>query len=236
MKQLSPYTFVRLLHSYGLKSNIDPVVSLCLGSCDASVSEMVTGYSAFANRGIRVDPLYVTRIEDGYGNILDTFTPQTYEVITDDAAGKMLYMLKSVVDGGTGSRVRRIGFNGVMGGKTGTTQNNSDGWFMGFTPSLAGGVWVGGEERSIRFNHITDGQGATMALPILAEFLKKVYSDSILGYSTSEQFVYPESYFDPCRSTINFEFEEDIFNDSINRAAGSSDDSHSFGKLDDIFQ
>jgi penicillin-binding protein 1A len=236
MKQLSPYTLVRLLHSYGLKSQIDPVVSLCLGSCDASVSEMVSGYSAFVNQGIRIAPLYVTRIEDSYGNILDTFTPQTYEVITDDAAGKMLYMLKSVIDGGTGSRVRRLGFTGVMGGKTGTTQNNSDGWFMGFTPSLVSGVWVGGEERSIRFNSMVDGQGATMALPILAEFLKKVYNDPILGYSTSEQFVYPASYYDPCNSSIEFEFG----NDSLKGSPGNSsntptDDSRSFGKLDDIF-
>ncbi|GHT61046.1 penicillin-binding protein 1A [Bacteroidia bacterium] len=240
MKQLSPYTLARLLHSYGLKGYIEPVVSLCLGSCDASVGEMVTGYSAFANRGIRVDPLYVTRIEDQYGNVLDSFTPQTQEVITDDAAGKMLYMLKSVVDGGTGSRVRRLGFNGVMGGKTGTTQNNSDGWFMGFTPSLVGGVWVGGEERSIRFNSMAYGQGAAMALPILAEFLKKVYSDPLLGYSTSEQFVYPDSYFDPCNSTVNFEFESETSGSSSSSTGepkgSSSDDSRSFGKMDDIFR
>jgi penicillin-binding protein 1A len=221
-----------------LEGQIDPVVSLCLGSCDASVGEMVSGYSAFANRGIRVEPLYVTRIEDQYGNILDTFTPQTQEVIMDDAAGKMLYMLRSVIDGGTGSRVRRLGFTGAMGGKTGTTQNNSDGWLMGFTPSLVGGVWVGGEERSIRFNSMAEGQGAAIALPVLAEFLKKVYSDSILGYSKSEQFIYPESYSNPCRSTFNFEFEEDLFNGSAGQQGSgkSSDDSHSFGKLDDIFR
>ena len=234
MKQLSPYTLVRLLHSYGLAGQIDPVVSLCLGSCDASISEMVTGYSAFANRGIRVEPLYVTRIEDSYGNILDTFTTHTQEVITDDAAGKMLYMLRSVIDGGTGSRVRRLGFMGAMGGKTGTTQNNSDGWFMGFTPSLVGGVWVGGEERSIRFNSIFEGQGAAMALPVLAEFLKKVYNDSILGYSKSEQFVYPQSYFNPCFSNINFESGGNVSGDSISNK--SSGDSPSFGKLDPIFK
>lgn len=228
MKQLSPYTLVRLLHSYGLKSYIDPVVSLCLGSCDASISEMVSGYSVFANQGIRTEPLYVTRIEDRTGNILDTFMPQTQEVITDNAAGKMLYMLKSVIDGGTGMRVRRLGFTGAMGGKTGTTQNNSDGWFMGFTPSLVGGVWVGGEERSIRFNSMVEGQGASMALPVFAEFLKKVYNDPFLGYSESEQFVYPTSYFDPCSSSIEFEYESGLGGDS-------TDDSRSFGKLDDIF-
>ncbi|MDR1631988.1 MAG: transglycosylase domain-containing protein [Dysgonamonadaceae bacterium] len=237
MKQLSPYTLVRLLHSYGLKSQIDPVVALCLGSCDASVSEMVSGYSAFANQGIRVEPLYVTRIEDISGNILDTFIPQTQEVITDDAAGKMLYMLRSVIDGGTGLRVRRLGFTGVMGGKTGTTQNNSDGWFMGFTPSLVGGVWVGGEERSIRFDRTADGQGAALALPIFAEFLKKVYNDSFLGYSEAEQFVYPASYFDPCRSNTELEFEDDLANGLPSDSSGNStNDSRSFGKLDDIFR
>ncbi|MDR2691111.1 MAG: transglycosylase domain-containing protein [Dysgonamonadaceae bacterium] len=237
MKQLNPYTLVRLLHSYGLKSQIDPVVSLCLGSCDASVSEMVSGYSAFANQGIRIEPLYVTRIEDSYGKILDTFTPQTQEVITDDAAGKMLYMLKSVVDGGTGSRVRRMGFSGDMGGKTGTTQNNSDGWFMGFTPSLVGGVWVGGEERSIRFDRTVDGQGATLALPVLTGFLKKVYNDPFLGYSEKEQFVYPASYFDPCRSNIEYELEEDPVNGlARDSSENSTNDSRSFGKLDDIFR
>jgi penicillin-binding protein 1A len=233
MKQLNPYTLVRLLHSYGLKNRIDPVVSLCLGSCDASVSEMVSGYSAFANQGIRTEPLYVTRIEDSYGNILDAFTQQTQEVITDDAAGKMLYMLKSVIDGGTGSRVRRLGFTGDMGGKTGTTQNNSDGWFIGLTPSLVGGVWVGGEERSIRFERTADGQGATLALPVLAEFLKKVYNDSFLGYSEAEQFVYPASYFDPCHSNIEFEFEEDLDNDS---SGNSTNNVRLSGKLDDIFR
>jgi penicillin-binding protein 1A len=233
MKQLSPYTLVDLLHSYGLKNHIDPVVSLCLGSCDASVSEMVSGYSAFANRGMRVEPHYVTRIEDSYGNILDdNFSSQPQDVISEDAAGKMLYMLKSVVDGGTGSRVRRMGFTGSMGGKTGTTQNNSDGWFMGFTPSLVGGVWVGGEERSIHFDRTADGQGATLALPVLAEFLKKVYEDKVLGYSGTEQFVHPPSYFDPCHSNME-EFEDDLDSDSIGNSRANP---RPFGRMDDIFR
>lgn len=131
MSQLSPYTFVRLLHSFGLKNEMDPVISICLGTPDVSVGEMVSGYTTFANKGIRVEPLYVTRIEDMSGNTIANFNPQMSEVLTEDASYKMLHMLKNVIDGGTGSRVRfRYGIKAPMGGKTGTTQNNSDGWFM----------------------------------------------------------------------------------------------------------
>ena len=202
MKQLSPYTFVRLLHSYGLKGFIDPVVSICLGTPDISVGEMVSGYTAFANKGIRVEPLYVTRIEDGYGNTIANFTPQMVEVLTEDASYKMLDMLQSVIDGGTGARVRfRYGIKAPMGGKTGTTQNNSDGWFMGFTPSLVSGCWVGGEERSIHFDRMSDGQGANTALPIFARYMQKVYADPTLGYSETEEFDMPED-FNPCADRI----------------------------------
>lgn len=132
MSQLSPYTFIRLLHSFGLKNEMDPVVSICLGTPDVSVGEMVSGYTTFANKGIRVEPLYVTRIEDPYGNTIANFNSQMSEVLTEDASYKMLHMLKNVIDGGTGGRIRaRYGIKAPMGGKTGTTQNNSDGWFMG---------------------------------------------------------------------------------------------------------
>jgi penicillin-binding protein 1A len=206
MKQLNPYTFARLLHSYGLKSPIDPVVSLCLGPCDASVSEMVSGYSVFANHGIRIEPVYVTRIEDRIGNVVETFSPQMSEIINEDACYKMLSMLQSVVDNGTGYRIRRdYGITVAMGGKTGTTQNHSDGWFMGFTPSLVAGAWVGGENRDIHFDRMSEGQGATMALPIVGKFLQKVYNDSILGYSQSERFEVPEKYADPCSNPSDTE-------------------------------
>ncbi|MCC8154169.1 MAG: transglycosylase domain-containing protein [Tannerellaceae bacterium] len=202
MSRLSPYTLERLLRSYGLKGHIDPVVSMALGTPDVSVGEMVSGYSVFANKGIRVDPLYVTRIEDPYGNTIATFNPQMSEVLPEDAAFKMLYMLRSVIDGGTGGRIRRnYPLTVPMGGKTGTTQNNSDGWFMGFTPSLVGGVWVGGEERSIHFDRMTEGQGATMALPVYGLFMEKVYSDKSLGYSQEETFDVPPQYADPCKRT-----------------------------------
>jgi len=199
MKHLSPYTLTRMLRSYGIKSFIDPVVSMCLGTPDISVSEMVSAYTVFPSKGIRIEPLYVTRIEDSYGNTVATFTPSMNEVLTEDAAYKMLYMLRSVIDGGTGSRVRyRYGIKAPMGGKTGTTQGNADGWFMGFTPSLVAGCWVGGEDPSIHFDRMAEGQGASMALPIFAMFMQKVYADKTLGYSETEQFEIPEEYANVC--------------------------------------
>ena len=203
MSQLSPYTFVRLLHSFGLKNHIDPVISVCLGTPDVSVGEMVGAYTVFANKGIRVEPLFVTRIEDSYGNTIANFTPQMSEVLAEDASYKMLHMLKSVIDGGTGGRVRfRYGIKAEMGGKTGTTQNNSDGWFMGFTPSLVSGCWVGGEDRSIHFDRLAEGQGASMALPIYALYMQKVYKDKTLGYSEDETFEIPEKYANPCSEGV----------------------------------
>lgn len=191
MKNLSPYAFVRLLRSFGMRGQIDPVVSLALGSCEVSLEEMVSAYSSFANRGIRVSPLYVTRIEDNHGNVVANFTPEMNEVFNEETADKMLNMLRGVIDGGTGSRIRfRYGFKGEIGGKTGTTQNNSDGWFMGFVPNLVAGAWVGGEDRSIHFDYTADGQGASMSLPVWAIFMKKVLANPELGISESDRFKY----------------------------------------------
>ena len=199
MKLFSPYAFARLLHSFGLESPIDPVVSLALGPCDASVAEMVKGYTAFTNRGIRIDPLYVTRIEDSHGNMVSTFVPKNKEIFSESASFKMLYMLKSVIDGGTGGRLRfRYNLKGEMGGKTGTTQNNSDGWFMSFTPEIVAGAWVGGEERSIHFDTMAMGQGASMALPIHGLFYQKIYADKELKMSDTGVFEIPEEYQNPC--------------------------------------
>jgi penicillin-binding protein 1A len=199
MKQFSPYAFARLLKSFGLKSPIDPVVSLALGICDASVSEMVSGYSAFANRGIRVDPLMVTRIEDSYGNVIATFIPSMHEIFSESTSYKMLDMLRAVIDGGTGSRMRRIyNLKGQMGGKTGTTQNNSDGWFMSFTPNIVAGSWVGGEDRSIHFDRMAYGQGASMALPIHGLFYQKIYADPDLDLEDNGIFEIPEQFRNPC--------------------------------------
>lgn len=198
MGKLNPYDLVRLIHSFGVRNKaIDPVVSLCLGPCEISVGEMVSAYTAFANKGIRVAPLFVTRIEDSDGNVISTFAPQMEEVISASSTYKMLVMLRAVINEGTGGRVRRYGITADMGGKTGTTNDNSDGWFMGFTPSLVSGCWVGGDERDIHFGRMTYGQGAAVALPIWAMYMKKVYDDPTLGYDQQERFKLPEG-FDPC--------------------------------------
>ena len=198
MGKLNPYDLVRLIHSFGVRNKaIDPVVSLCLGPCEISVGEMVSAYTAFANKGIRVAPLFVTRIEDSDGNVISTFAPQMEEVISASSTYKMLVMLRAVINEGTGGRVRRYGITDDMGGKTGTTNDNSDAWFMGFTPSLVSGCWVGGDERDIHFGRMTYGQGAAAALPIWAMYMKKVYDDPTLGYDQQERFKLPEG-FDPC--------------------------------------
>jgi len=195
MGLFTPGSLVKLMRSFGIRGQLDPVVSLCLGPCEISVGEMVDAYTAFPNKGIRVDPVYVTKIEDANGNVIGKFSTQPHEIFSETTAFKMIYMMRAVVDGGTGGRIRRnYGLYMPMGGKTGTTQNNSDGWFMGYTPSLVSGVWVGGEDRSIHFDGIAEGQGASMALPIWALYMKKVLGDSDLGYSSNEQFDIPSSF------------------------------------------
>ena len=195
MSLFGPKQMVAMMRSFGIQGDIPPVVSLCLGPFEISVKEMVDAYTVFPNKGIRVEPLYVTRIEDNNGNILANFTPLTHEVIDELTSYKMIAMLRAVADGGTASRVRfRYNLHMPMGAKTGTTQNNSDGWFMGFTPSLVSGVWVGGEERAIHFDSMAEGQGASMALPIWALYMQKVLADTDLGYSTDEKFDIPDSF------------------------------------------
>lgn len=201
MSKLNPYELKRLVHSFGVRNReIVPSIALCLGPCEISVGEMVSAYTAFPNRGIRVAPLFVTRIEDNEGNVLATFAPDMQEVISVSSAYKMLVMLRAVINEGTGGRVRRLGVKADMGGKTGTTNNNSDGWFMGFTPSLVSGCWVGGEDRDIHFDRMYYGQGASMALPIWAKYMNKVYADKTLGYDETETFQLPEGY-DPCQGS-----------------------------------
>lgn len=193
MSMFTPEQLVRMMQSFGIQGQLDPVISLCLGPCEVSVQEMVDAYTTFVNKGIRTEPLYVTRIEDNNGNVLARFTPMTHEIISETTSYKMIQMLQDVVDRGTGVRVRyKYGIKAPMGGKTGTTNNNSDGWFMGFTPSLVSGVWVGGEDRAIHFDNLAEGQGASMALPIYALYMQRVYRDTTLGYSEEEQFDIPE--------------------------------------------
>ena len=199
MSKLSPQAFVSLLREYGIRNpDIHPSMALCLGPCEITVGEMVSAYTAFVNHGIRAAHMFVTRIEDNEGNELAQFQPRMNEVISEESANKMLYMLKAVVDGGTAGRLRhKYGFTAELGGKTGTTNNNSDAWFMGLTPTLVSGVWVGGDDRDIHFSSMAMGQGATMALPVFALYMQKVYKDKQLGYNEKAVFDLPPGY-NPC--------------------------------------
>lgn len=202
MSLFTPEQLVKMMRSFGIQGQLDPVISLCLGPCEVSVEEMVDAYTTFANKGIRTEPLYITHIEDNNGNVIGLFTPKTHEVISEITTYKMIYMLRAVMDHGTGVRVRyKYGIQAPMGGKTGTTNNNSDGWFMCFTPSLVNGSWVGGEDRAIHFDNLAQGQGASMALPICALYMQKVLSDSTLGYEPHEQFDIP-TWFNPNEGCI----------------------------------
>ncbi len=216
MERSSPHTFLRLLRSYGLKSDIFPTPAMCLGTSTATVAEMVSAYTTFLNNGIRVNPLLVVRIEDQMGNTISEFKPQKTEVLSKDASQKMIYMLQNVVKGGTAQRLRYLyKLDMPLGGKTGTTQQNSDAWFMGFSPDIVAGCWVGGEDMSVRFRSMRYGQGAASALPIFALFMKKVYANTELGYSKETKFNLPEDY-SPCNNSpelgIGSEFIQEDFN------------------------
>ena len=199
MSKLNPNQFVDILHSFGIDNpDIHPSMSLALGPCEASVGEMVSAYTAFVNNGIHISPLFVTRIEDNQGNVIARFQPRMNEVINAESANKMLVLLQAVVNEGTAGRLRyKFGLKNEIGGKTGTTNRNSDAWFIGFTPQLVSGCWVGGDDRDIHFDSTSMGQGATMALPIWAYFMKKVYADKALGYDINATFDLPAN-FDPC--------------------------------------
>lgn len=201
---LGPQQFVSILHDFGLNNpdidnNATPVLSL--GPCEVSVGEMVSAYTTFANGGVRCAPLFVTKIEDSHGNTIAKFQPLMNEVISQENSYRMIDMLRAVIDGGTGSRLKnRYGMEGDICGKTGTTNDNSDGWFIAFTPELVSGGWVGGDDRDIHFDSTNLGQGAAVALPIWAYFMKKVYADPRLGYSSKSTFNIPP-HFDFCSSS-----------------------------------
>jgi penicillin-binding protein 1A len=182
IKRYSPAAVVKVARKMGITSPIEAVPSLCLGTSDLSVYEMTGAYSTFANKGVYVQPIFITRIEDKNGNVLETFTPKTNEAISEETAYLMILLMKAVTEYGTGVSLRyQYKFTNPMAGKTGTTQNQSDGWYMGITPYLVTGVWVGCEDRSVHFRDIVSGQGAHMALPIWAKYMLKVYADKSLG-------------------------------------------------------
>ena len=200
MSKLNPQAFVTLLREYGINNpEIHPSMALCLGPCDITVGEMVSAYTAFVNHGIRTAPLFVTKIADNEGNTIAEFQPRMNEVISEESANKMLYMLKAVVEGGTAGRLRyKYNITGDIAGKTGTTNNNSDAWFMGITPTLVSGCWVGGEDRDIHFTMTSMGQGAAGALPVWAYYMRRVYADKRLGYNGDAVFDLPAGY-NPCQ-------------------------------------
>lgn len=199
-----PSELAKWMHSFGITGSWDIVPALSLGVSEITVQEMVSAYTAFANSGMRTPPIYVTRITDNQGNVLDEFTAKPDQVFNEDTFYKMLSMLMSVVDSGTGARLRSsYNIKAEMGGKTGTTNFNADGWFMGFTPELVTGVWVGGEDRFIHFNGMAMGQGAAMALPIYGIYMRSVYGDSALPYSENVKFQFPAG-FDPCHSELGY--------------------------------
>ena len=182
MQQVGPTAVSNLIQRLGITSPVPPYPSIALGSFEASVYDMVGAYGAFVNHGVWTEPIYLTRIEDKNGNILYERKPKVVQALNEQTAYVMTYMLKGVVEEGTGVRMRyKYGLNNPIGGKTGTTNDNSDGWFMGITPQLVGGVWTGCEDRAIHFRTTDLGEGANTALPIFALFLKKVYADNSLG-------------------------------------------------------
>ncbi len=190
MKQaLQPQAVADFIHKFGIESYIDPVYALCLGTSDFSLFELVGAYGTFANRGLHVDPIFVTRIEDRHGNVLANFTAPAQVAISEQTAYTMLSMLKNVVNAGTACRILAMGLTADSGGKTATSQKNSDAWFIGVTPKLVAGGWVGGEDRSIHLS--SGGEGSKIALPIFALFMKKVYADSKLGITQKDQFPVP---------------------------------------------
>jgi len=202
---VTPLNVVRLAKSAGIESRIPKSPSIALGSVELSLMEMTGAYATFANKGMRVEPNMLLRIEDKNGTVLADFTPKTNEVLSEESAYVVLELLKGVTTAGSGVRLRTsehyykdiitgfpYKFTNPIAGKTGTTQNHTDGWFMGVVPNLATGVWTGGEDRAVHFENIAEGQGATMSLPTWALFMKKVYSDTSLNIS-QEDFEKPES-------------------------------------------
>ncbi|MFO7614816.1 MAG: transglycosylase domain-containing protein [Bacteroidales bacterium] len=187
IKRYPPHSVVTMARKMGVTAPLDPVPALALGSSDITLYEMTGAFNTFVNKGVYIQPIMVLRVEDKYGNVIDSFVPEKKEAISEETAYLMLDLMKGVVQSGTGIRLRlKYGLNNPIAGKTGTTQNQSDGWFMGITPDLTTGVWVGGEDRSVHFRTITLGQGANMAMPIWALFIQKVYADKTLNISQGD--------------------------------------------------
>lgn len=217
MKQFGPKPVVQLARRLGITAPMEAVPSLCLGTAEISLYEMVGAMSTFANQGTRIEPIYVTRIEDKHGRVLSDFRPHTEEVMDEEKAYVMIQLMKGAVQFGTGIRLRyRYKLLQSMAGKTGTTQNHSDGWFMGITPDLVSGVWVGGEDRAIHFSSLDAGQGASMALPVFALYMQKVYADKKIN-------LYQGDFEKPAKK-ITVEMDCDKYDRESEQGTGESTD------------
>ncbi|MDR2037941.1 MAG: transglycosylase domain-containing protein [Bacteroidales bacterium] len=211
LKQVSAEAVAEMARKMGVKNKIDPVPSIVLGTPELSLAEMVGAFSVYPNKGVYSEPIYVTRIEDKNGNVLQRFNSYKEEAISEHTAYLMVNLLEGVVKGGTASRLRYT-YNlrtMDMGGKTGTSQRHSDGWYIGITPDLVAGVWVGGEDRGIRFDNMKIGQGANTALPIYGLFMQKVYADKSIGL-TQEPFERPDGFNVDLNCDVDKEFGGNI--------------------------
>ena len=212
MKRFGPEAVIQMARRMGVTSDIPAVPSICLGVCDISLYEMVGAMSTFANKGVYVKPIFITKIEDKNGNIIETFKAEQHEAMDEVTAYKMIELMKGVVYEGTGVRLRyKYGLRNPIAGKTGTTQNQSDGWFMGITPDLTTGIWTGAEDRSVHFKTITLGQGSNMALPIWALYMQKVYADPTLHVSKGD---FPRPL-----ANVDLEFDCDKYEEEQGAAA-----------------
>ncbi|MBQ3203954.1 MAG: penicillin-binding protein [Alistipes sp.] len=220
MKQAKqPETVADFIHNMGISSYIYPAYAMCLGAFESNVFELASAYSTLANEGVHIEPIFVTRIEDRQGNVISSFVPKSNDAVNKYTAYTMLTMLQKVITAGTGGRMNwMFGMNDVeMGGKTGTSNNNRDAWFMCVTPNLVAGSWVGGEDQSVHLN--SQGEGSVMALPIVGEFFKMVYDDGTLGVKRTDRFARPEGWepYDcpkeiiPDAATVGVQEEDEFF-------------------------
>ena len=217
MKKYSPQDVIRIARKMGVTSDIPAVYSIALGSADLSLYEMVGAMSTFVDKGVYVEPIFITRIEDKNGNVIDHFVPKQQEAISEETAYLMIQLMKGVVEIGTGVRLRyKYGFDNPIAGKTGTSQNQSDGWFMGLTPNLVTGIWVGCEDRAAHFRTLELGQGANVALPVWAIYMKQVYADLSLGITKND--------FDTLSKPLNVTFDCDKLQEQMNQHQDDTDD------------
>lgn len=229
---------VRLLHSFGIANpDIHPSLALCLGPCDVTVSELASAYTAFVNKGLRCAPILVSKIEDSEGNVIAEFTPRMSEVVTEQTSRYILEMMQAVVDQGTAKRLRfKYNLTGPIAGKTGTTNNNSDGWFVGCVPQLVTACWVGGEDRDIHFNSTVMGQGASTALPIWAYYMTKVYRNKSLGYNPDAAFDEGETTLSKKKRPVKSSSSEDGSASTTTGDGKSSSNESRITKDEDVFR